>query len=174
LAAATSTVLSQATIDQIHARKTQLACDQMATQGVAPRPGVRELIDMAKNKGLKLAFVTSTYQANIDAVFAAVGGAFSPSDFDFIGSRDTVSAGKPRPDIYLAALNALSIGAHEALAIEDTALSATSAKRAGLKVVVAPGALTADQDVWQADLILTELANGDQIDPRLLDIIAAL
>ncbi len=168
LAAATSTVLSQALVDQIHARKTQLACERMATQGVSPRPGVIELINLAKDRGLKLAFVTTTYQVNIDAVFAAVGQAFSAKDFAFVASRDTVSRGKPFPDVYLAALSALRVGPSDALAIEDTALSAMSAKRAALNVVVTPGALTADQDLWQADLVLDALAIGQEIDPRLL------
>lgn len=171
LAAATSTVLSQATIDQIHARKMQLACERIVAQGVPPRPGVAELIGFAKEKGIKLAFVTSTYQANIDAVFAAVGTAFDMRDFNFIGSRGTVTHGKPRPDIYLAALSALGIAPYEALAIEDTAISAVSAKRAGISVVVTPGALTSDQDLWQADLVLDELASGHQIDASLLELL---
>ncbi len=171
LAAATSTDLSQAKIDQIHARKTQLACERMATQGVSPRPGVVELINLAKDRGLKLAFVTTTYQVNIDAVFAAVDNAFSATDFDFIASRDTVVRGKPFPDVYLAALGALGVAPNEALAIEDTALSAMSAKRAGLTVVVTPGALTAHQDLWQADLVLDALASGQEIDARLMEIL---
>lgn len=171
LAAATSTAISQATIDQIHARKTQLACSRMAIQGVSPRPGVVELINLAKDKGLKLAFVTTTYQANIDAVFAAVGTAFSAEDFDFIASRETVTRGKPFPDVYVAALGVLGTGPDEALAIEDTALSAMSAKRAGIDVIVTPGALTSDQDLWQADLVLDALASGPHINARLLEML---
>jgi HAD superfamily hydrolase (TIGR01509 family) len=161
----------QATVDQIHARKTELACTRMATMGVAPRPGVVELIDLAKARGLKLAFVTTTYQANIDTVFAAVGTAFSAKDFDFIASRDTVARGKPFPDVYLAALSILGLSPHQALAIEDTALSAMAAKRAGIDVVVTPGALTSGQDLWQADLVLDALANGPEINASLLEML---
>ena len=168
LAAATSTSLSPAIVDQIHARKTELACERMKKEGVRPRQGVAELINLAKERGLKLAFVTTTYQANIDAVFAAVEGAFDATDFAFVASRETVARGKPYPDVYLAALNELGIESNNALAIEDTALSAMSAKRAGLKVVVTPGALTSDQDLWQADLVLSALGDGNQLDPRLL------
>ena len=171
LAAATSTILPQATIDQIHTRKTELACARMASQGVSPRPGVVELISLAKTRGLKLAFVTTTYQANIDAVFAAVGSAFSVQDFDFVASRDTVVRGKPFPDVYQAALVALGLNPQDALAIEDTALSAMSAKRAGISVVVTPGALTRDQDLWQADLVLNALADEQEIDVRLLEML---
>jgi HAD superfamily hydrolase (TIGR01509 family) len=171
LAAATSGVLPQATIDQIHTRKTELACARMALEGVAPRPGVADLIALAKARGLKLGFVTTTYQVNIDAVFAAVGAAFGRDDFDFITSRDKVTRGKPFPDAYETTLAALGVTASEAVAIEDTALSAMSAKRAGIDVVVTPGALTAEQDFWQADLVLGGLANAQGLDARLLQML---
>lgn len=173
LSAATSAPLSQKIIDQIHARKMEFACAHMATQGVEPRPGVIEVIKLAKTRGLKLGFVTTTYQPNIDAVFASVGTAFGPDDFDFIASRDTVARGKPYPDVYQAALMALGIAPNEAIAIEDTALSAMSAKRAGLSVVVTPGALTLGQDLWQADLVLDALANDAGLDKRLMGLIEA-
>lgn len=80
-----------------------------------------------------------------------------------------MARGKPYSDVYLATLNALGIVSKNALAIEDTALSAVSAKRAGLKVVVTPGALTSDQDLWKADLVLTALGDASQSDPRLLN-----
>jgi HAD superfamily hydrolase (TIGR01509 family) len=171
LAAATSTTLPAAIIDQIHARKTQLACSRMAEQGVTARAGVLELIGLAKDRGLKLAFVTTTYQANIDAVFAALGKSVSVADFDFVASRDTVTKGKPYPDVYLAALSAFALSPHEAIAIEDTAISAMSAKRAKIDVVVTPGALTSDQDLWQADLVLSALASGDVLNASLMEML---
>jgi beta-phosphoglucomutase-like phosphatase (HAD superfamily) len=172
LAAATSTVLPQTKIDQIHTRKTEIACAQMVSQGISPRPGVVELLAFAKKRGIKLAFVTTTYQANIDAVFGAVGNAFHPNDFDFIASRATVARGKPFPDVYLEVLVALGVDASEALAIEDTALSAMSAKRAGIDVVVTPGELTAGQDLWQADLVIDALGDGLRLNEDLLGMLA--
>lgn len=171
LAAATKTDLSQAAIDRIHTRKTELACARMVSEGTRPRAGVAELIGLAKARGIKLAFVTTTYQPNIDAVFASVGDAFSKEDFDHITARTDFGRGKPYPDAYLVALKALSAEPHEALAIEDTALSIMSAKRAGVTVVATPGLLTAEQDFWQADLVLTALADDGTLDPRLLAIV---
>jgi HAD superfamily hydrolase (TIGR01509 family) len=168
LAAATGTELSQAQIDRIHARKTELAGEKMASSGVALRPGVAAMIALAKERGMKLAFVTTTYQPNIDAVFAAAGDALSASDFDCIISRDQVEHGKPAPDAYLAAMKALAVEPNEALAIEDTASSVMSAKRAGIDVIATPGAITAGQDFWQADLVIDRLADGDQIDTRII------
>ena len=81
----------------------------MVSAGVALRPGVATLVKLAKHRGMKLAFVTTTYQPNIDAVFAAAGDALSAGDFEHIVSRDQVERGKPAPDAYLAALKALDV-----------------------------------------------------------------
>ena len=172
LAAATGKDLSSETIERIHARKTELACAQMVSVGVTLRPGVVELIKLAKERGLKLAFVTTTYQPNIDAVFAAAGGAVSPDDFDAIISRADVEHGKPSPQAYLTALKALGVSPEDALAIEDTATSVMSAKRAGIDVVATPGELTAGQDFWQADLVIDKLAADGNVDPRVLAMLA--
>lgn len=173
LAAATGTGLPEGTIDRIHARKTQLAGEAMFAQGVALRPGVAALVKLAKERGMKLAFVTTTYRPNIDAVFAAAGHALSEDDFDYVCSRDQVELGKPAPEAYLVALKALGVGSDEVLAIEDTATSVMSAKRAGIQVVATPGVFTSAQDFWQADLVLDSLADGEGIDPRLLKLLNA-
>ena len=171
LAAATGTDLSDEKIDEIHARKTELACAAMKDQGVGLRPGVAELVARAKERGMKLALVTTTYQPNIDAVFAAAGDAFSADDFNYIVDRDKVTEGKPSPEPYELALKELGIAAADALAIEDTATSVMSAKRAGIDTVATPGALTKDQDFWQADLVLDSLDDGSGVNTKLVDML---
>ncbi len=168
LAAATGQRLSEAQIETIHARKTQMACEELERSHVALRTGVAALMRVARTRGMKLAFVTTTYRPNIDAIFAAAGDALKADDFDYIGTRADVAEGKPAPDAYHAALGALGVRADEALAVEDTATSVMSAKRAGLAVVATPGQLTGDQDFWQADLVLPALGEGDAVDPRVL------
>lgn len=142
LAAATGKALSDDIVEQIHARKTELACAKMILSKVPLRPGVAATISHAKTIGLKLAFVTTTYQPNIDAMFAISGSDLVPSDFEVIVTRDLVGQGKPSPDAYHVALKALGIAPDAAVAIEDTAISVMSAKRAGLYVVATPGAIT--------------------------------
>lgn len=169
LAAATGAKLSAEQIERIHARKTELACEELKSHGAHLRPGVSALMKAARDKGLKLAFVTTTYQPNIDAIFAAVGDELGANDFDHIVSRDAVEHGKPSPECYQVALRALGVGAQDALAVEDTASSVMSAKRAGLTVIATPGQLTAGQDFWQADLVLDRLADiSGTVDARAL------
>ena len=169
LSGATGADLTDDQIDRIHARKTEIACAEIVKDKIDLRPGVADLIRLAKERGMKLAFVTTTYQPNIDAIFEGVGGAISADDFDHIVSRQDVAKGKPAPDAYLGALKALNVKPHDALAIEDTANSVMSAKRAGLAVVATPGAISGGQDLWQADLVVESLAGADgQIDKRVV------
>lgn len=169
LVAATATDLAPEAIERIHARKTELACEELARDGATLRPGVAHAIERAKARGLKLAFVTTTYKPNVDAIFEATRGALAPSDFAYVGTRDDVASGKPSPDAYEKALANLGISAKEALAIEDTAVSVMSAKRAGIETIATPGAYAAGQDFWQADLVVAALADGGgALDSRVL------
>ena len=168
LAAATGAELSSEQIDTVHARKTEIASAEVA-KAAALRPGVGALVKAAREKGLKLAFVTTTYQPNIDAIFEAAGEQLSANDFDVVITRSDVHHGKPSPDAYTAALSALAIQPQDALAVEDTANSVMSAKRAGITVIATPGQLTAGQDFWQADLVVENLAGADgALDERVL------
>ena len=169
LAAATGFDLPQAKIDTIHARKMEIACAEIVANRTPPRPGVVALACMAKDRGMKLGFVTTTYQPNIDAIFGALGDILPPHDFDHIVDRDAVEHGKPAPDAYLATLKVLGLAADDALAIEDTALSIMSSKRAGIVTVATPGRISAGQDFWQADLVVPALASDDgMLDTRVV------
>ena len=172
LASATGAEFSVAEIEAIHSRKTKLAGEALLAARPGPRPGVAALIAHCKSRQIKVGFVTTTYRANIDAIFAAVDG-LSRDDFAYVGTRDDVEHGKPAPDAFLGALDKLGVAAGDALAIEDTAISVMSAKRAGLVVVATPGELSVGQDLWQADLVLDAIADATgAIDPRLLALLA--
>ena len=172
LAAATGVSLSTQHIEAIHARKTEIACQEMTSGQCSLRPGVQELVQWAKARDIKLAFVTTTYQPNIDAVFKSAGAALSQSDFAYVGSRSDVKDGKPSPEAYERALKHLDVAASQALAIEDTAASVMSAKRAGLQVIATPGELSAGQDFWQADLVCKRLVDSNgKLDAEVLSLL---
>ena len=168
LASATGSDLSVEQIEQIHARKTEIACEEVVRTQVSLRPGVAELIKLGKDRGMKLAFVTTTYQPNVDAIFEAAGASLSRDDFASIVARTDVAHGKPAPDAYLLALQQLEIEPANALAIEDTANSVMAAKRAGVTVVATPGELSAGQDFWQADVVVGALSTSGAVDQRVL------
>jgi HAD superfamily hydrolase (TIGR01509 family) len=169
LSSATGARLTEAQIVAIHARKTAIAGDLVMAARPAPRPGVVALLQTARERGLRTAFVTTTYRPNVDAIFATLAGQVDETMFDHVVTRDDVERGKPAPDAYLAALRALDVAADEAVAVEDTANSVMAAKRAGLVTIATPGAITAGQDFWQADLVVPALANADgTLDAKVL------
>ena len=172
LAAATGVQLTVAQIDAIHARKTEIACQEIVKTKPLPRPGVLELAKLAQFRGLRLGFVTTTYQPNIDAIFVALGDTLRPSDFDHIVDREKIAHGKPAPDAYNYTLEALGVAASDAIAIEDTALSVMAAKRAGITTVATPGDISTDQDFWQADLVLPALSiRQDELHPQIIELL---
>ncbi|WP_367103164.1 HAD family hydrolase [uncultured Psychrobacter sp.] len=149
--------LSQDDIERIHARKTELACQEIVNEGITLRPGVAELIDQALQQGIKLALVTSTYQDNIDAIAKAAGDDLPLDKFSAVLTRDDADASKPAPDVYLSALKRLSVDASEVIAVEDSSPSLQAAKQAGIYTVVTPGNFTDQQDFSAADKKLTSL-----------------
>jgi HAD superfamily hydrolase (TIGR01509 family) len=169
LAQATATPLTPLQIEQIHSRKTQLACQELESSSHPLRPGVEKLIEFAKSRSMKLAIVTTTFQENIDAIFKASSGALQASDFLYIGDRLAVTKGKPSPEAYLIALAKLETHPDTTLAIEDTAASVMSAKRATITVIATPGERSYGLDLWQADLVCSSLLDSTAtIDERVL------
>ena len=77
--------------------------------------------------------------------------------FAFVSCYDGGVAPKPAPDTYLAACAALGVRPVEAIAVEDSPHGITAAKRAGLRCVAVPHAITEQLDVTHADLVLRSL-----------------
>ncbi|MEM7704755.1 MAG: HAD-IA family hydrolase [Pseudomonadota bacterium] len=149
--------LSEKTIHIIHARKTELACEQIISQGIPLRPGVADTISKALNAGIKVALVTTTQRANVEAVAAAAGPALRFDQFSAVLTREDCEWPKPSPEVYRIALNRLDIPPEAAIAVEDRAASVAAAKAAGLYTVATPGAFTAGQDFTEADQVLVNL-----------------
>ncbi len=133
----------------VRARVTEL----LESEG--PRPGVREYLDDAKARGIRLAIASSST------------GDWVVSQLDRLGLTDAFEAvltgdlheAKPSPDLYLAALAALDLPPSGAIAFEDSPHGVTAAKAAGLTCVAVPNPITAVLDFGHADLVLGSLAD---------------
>jgi HAD superfamily hydrolase (TIGR01509 family) len=80
--------------------------------------------------------------------------------FRAVVSSEEVPRGKPAPDVYLAALDALGVDARTAVAVEDSANGIRAAVAAGTRVVAVPNrAFPPPADVVAlADVVVTTLA----------------
>ncbi|WP_326944052.1 HAD family hydrolase [Amycolatopsis sp. NBC_01307] len=117
---------------------------------LGPRDGVLGYLDSARDHGLKLAVASSSSGGWVLPHLERLGIA---GYFDAVCTGDRHAA-KPRPDLYLAALDALGARAGDAIAFEDTPHGVTSAKAAGLTCVAVPNAITESLDFGAADVVL--------------------
>jgi HAD superfamily hydrolase (TIGR01509 family) len=119
-------------------------------------PGVMDMIEQAKENGVRVAIGSSSPHSWVDA-HATRLGIFQ--HFDQIICADDVEPGrtKPNPDIYLKALERLNIRAEEAVVFEDSPNGVLAARRAGIFVVAIPNPLTSKMGV-SGDLTLPSLA----------------
>ena len=143
---------------ELHLKKTKIFDNMMKEEGISLRPGVANLIGYAIDNNVHLAFVTSTSDANVDAIFMALNGQLSRNDFNFIGNDKMVSKPKPDSEIYLKALSNLKLNAKDCLAIEDTEVSMRSAINANIKCIAFPGAMALDNDFSAALHISDDLS----------------
>lgn len=135
----------------VHAKKSAIFQELLGTSTISPRPGVLDTVDEAKRNDLKLGFVTTTSQGNIDALLSALRPHISSEMFDLIVHRDSVTSPKPHPAAYQFALEQLGIDAAGAVAIEDNVGGVTAAAAAGVKCIAFPNENTAGGDFSAAD-----------------------
>jgi len=83
--------------------------------------------------GVPLAVASSSSRFNLNAKMEVLG---LRRYFDFTVAGDEVPRGKPSPDLYRAAVEALGIDPATSLAVEDTVIGADSAAAAGLRTVI--------------------------------------
>ncbi|MEM1436406.1 MAG: HAD-IA family hydrolase [Pseudomonadota bacterium] len=148
--------LTDSEINAIHARKTEVACAEVA-QGITLRPGIERVINEALAAGVPVALVTSTYRPNIDAIVTGAKGALPIERFSAVLTTEDCAQGKPSPEVYLEALRRLGLAAADVVAIEDSAPSVSAAKAAGIFTLATPGQFTAAQDFSAADRVLDSL-----------------
>ncbi|MBA2361678.1 MAG: HAD-IA family hydrolase [Actinobacteria bacterium] len=120
------------------------------------RPGILDYLEEADRLGLKKAIVSSSSRRWIDRHLARLERA---EHFDAIVTADGDPArGKPRPTLYLEALERLDLRPDEAIAFEDSPNGVKAAKAAGIYCVAVPNGVTATLRLEEADLRLEELA----------------
>ena len=149
----------------IHQRKSEIFDDFIADGNLPLRLGVNDVMQFAIKTNIKLAFVTSTSQANIDAVLSALSSQIKRDDFDFIGNDKMVTEPKPSSEIYSKALFSLELLPQNCIAVEDTETSMKAALAASIRCIAFPGAYATKQDFNGALLTTSCLSPNDFISP---------
>ena len=149
-------------IASLHAAKTAIYTETVASGDVSMRPGVVRLISDARKAGLRLGIATTTTPENVTALLKSGLAADAESWFEVIAAGGVVPAKKPAPDIYYYAMQAMGVHPDECLAFEDSENGLRSARDAGLATLVTLSQYTADHRFDGAALVLDHLGEADQ------------
>ncbi|MGB5950950.1 MAG: HAD-IA family hydrolase [Ornithinimicrobium sp.] len=136
--------------EAVHATKSQIFQESLASADVSPREGVVETIATATDQGASVALVTTTSAQNIDALLTALRPDVKASHFHLVVDATDVDQGKPNPAAYTHALQKLGVTAGECVAIEDNVGGLQAAQEAGITCVAFPNSNTAGHDFESA------------------------
>lgn len=120
-------------------------------------PGVEAYLAQARELGLQIAIASSSDHNWVDGHLQRLG---LFNQFEQIYCSDDVGGvGKPDPAVYHAAVAALGVAPHEALALEDSPNGVRAAKAAGVWCTAVPNQMTRDLNFDHADYRLTALTD---------------
>lgn len=123
--------------------RVEIAEEMIEKESPVLKPGVKELIEFAKESGIPLAVASSTGREKtidhlekngiLDAFLVIVGG-------------DMITKGKPAPDIFLKAAELLSVEPEYCVVLEDSISGIKSANAAGMYPVLIPDVVPANDE----------------------------
>jgi HAD superfamily hydrolase (TIGR01509 family) len=131
------------------------AAEDAATELEELRDGVADYLHEAERLGLARAIVSSSGHKWINRHLGRLDLLEGWSCI--VAANGDASRAKPRPTLYLEALDRLGVSAEQAIAFEDSPNGITAARAAEIYVVAVPNPTTASLDVTHADLVLRSL-----------------
>lgn len=128
-----------------YARESSLMYHEKYDGGKLPmKPGVMELLSYLKGKGKKIALASSTRRETVTNQLRWAG---IIDYFDVIICGDMVAKSKPAPDIFLKACQELGVSPENTYAIEDSYNGIRAAHAGGLRPIMVPDLLEADDEM---------------------------
>lgn len=141
---------------EIRSKRIELMDAFIEKEGVYLKPGIHELLNYLKEKGIRTSIATASPMDRTQKYLASV---HMENSFDKITTAYMVKKGKPEPDIYIYAANQLGLNPQDCLALEDSPSGLTSAYRAGCLPVMIP-----DQDQPNEEIRKLLFAKVDRLD----------
>lgn len=130
-------------------------------QGIPLQPGLLSLLDQIDRLGIARAIATSNDSQS--AAFCLQHSGLT-GKFTTLLTGDRVAAGKPAPDIFIAAAKALNTAPNDCWVLEDSEAGIQGARAAGMTALMIPD-LKAPSDAirLQAHRILNNLSEVEQL-----------
>ena len=125
---------------------------KMYRSDIAPITGLQDFLEELHKHKIAMAIATSGIQVNIDFMFNHVP---IKKYFKKIVNSGDVSKGKPDPEIFLKAAEALHIPTENCIVFEDSMAGVRAGKSAGMKVVALTTTHT-PEELKEADLVIKD------------------
>lgn len=120
------------------------------------KPYVKELLQYLKEEGYFIAIASSTKTETVENQIKAAG---LIDFFDRIVGGDQVTKSKPEPDIFWKAAEEITDDFDSVYVIEDSYNGIRAAKRAGMRPIMVPDLLLANEEMKElAEVIVNDLA----------------
>ncbi|MBO7355194.1 MAG: HAD family phosphatase [Lachnospiraceae bacterium] len=115
------------------------------------KSGVKEILDYLQGEKIRCAVASSTRRA---AVLAELTDAGFAGYFEEIIGGDAVKISKPDPEIYLLACQKMNVDPADTFAIEDSYNGIRSAYAAGMKPIMVPDMIPADDEMKEKSVVI--------------------
>lgn len=138
---------------------------EMLAEHLKPMPGLFELLDLIESKGLPKAVATSSPRDYLENIFSFFN--LMPR-FPIQFTAESVTHGKPNPEIYLKAAKRMGVRPENMLVLEDSETGTRAAAAAGAFIVSIPHEHTAGHDFSQSKYVASGLD-----DPFILRLLGA-
>jgi beta-phosphoglucomutase len=119
------------------------------TRGLTPLPGAVEWVRRLHEAGWRQAIASSAPRLNVEAMLEALHLA---TYFEAIASAEDVTAGKPDPEVFLAAAAKLNASPDRCVVVEDAAAGIEAARRAAMACIGVSAATMLDADIAVSSL----------------------
>lgn len=129
-------------------------------EGLPVKKGVKEIFEYIKANNLKCAVATSTRRVSAEKTLRDIG----VSDYlDAVVYGNEVEHGKPEPDIFLLAAEAIGVKPENAIVVEDSINGIKAGHAAGMRVIHVPDTIAIDDEIRKLTYCvcndLTEIAD---------------
>jgi HAD superfamily hydrolase (TIGR01509 family) len=132
--------------------------------GVPVFSGAEEVLRRLHGR-VSMGIVTSSRRDHFEIIHRSTG---LLTYFDFALTRESYDRTKPHPDPYLAAMDHCGARPEECIVVEDSARGLFAARRAGIRCIVVPNALTRRQSFEGAHAVFRDLREAEAELVRLL------
>jgi len=143
---------------KLHKRKTEIFVNLIERGKLPLRTGVKRLMTEAVENGLIIGVCTTANERSANAI---AKGMLHDIKFEFILAGDIVSKKKPDPEIYLLALERTGLKPEECIVIEDSRNGVLAAKEAGMRIVATTNIYTENEDLGDADIVVSSLGDPE-------------